>query len=289
MGKAASKPQEIVGLENFAANCYVNSILQVLYSNTEFRQLLLGENRPQYGSLFRALKHLFARMETSTVAVEPRQFLRRLKRKHVAFRGPSQQDAHEFYACLINDLSEDLSAVSVENWVKEYTQGSLTYETQCLNCGNISKSSELFVDLPVEVQGLCTDVSRALGYMSRKEKLKGKNKFDCEKCKGPQKAERRAFITKFPKMICLHLKRFTYSPLARKYIRLGTRVEFPTELTIPSSWCTGAATAGGQFTLIGVIVHIGDSLSSGHYVSCVKVDSKWKLCDDDKIMVSLYR
>ena len=40
---------------------------------------------------------------------------------------------------------------------------------------------------------------------------------------------------------------------------------------------------GYKGKLIGVISHIGSFLSSGHYVSYVRIDSTWYRCSDEQI------
>ena len=38
-----------------------------------------------------------------------------------------------------------------------------------------------------------------------------------------------------------------------------------------------------SYTLIAVAVHIGKSMSLGHYIAYVKREDKWYKCDDSKI------
>jgi len=43
---------------------------------------------------------------------------------------------------------------------------------------------------------------------------------------------------------------------------------------------------GGQYTLIGMISHIGKNTGSGHYVCHLKKDGKWIIFNDEKVALS---
>jgi ubiquitin carboxyl-terminal hydrolase 8 len=43
-----------------------------------------------------------------------------------------------------------------------------------------------------------------------------------------------------------------------------------------------------QYELFGVAVHLGSGVG-GHYISYVKVNKKWYLCDDTKVRLAAHR
>jgi len=43
----------------------------------------------------------------------------------------------------------------------------------------------------------------------------------------------------------------------------------------------------GQYTMIGMISHIGKHTGSGHYVAHLKRDDKWVIFNDEKVAVSV--
>ena len=79
-----------------------------------------------------------------------------------------------------------------------------------------------------------------------------------------------------PQVLVLHISRFD-SGLQK----IDNFVKFPSELT------TEHITSGnGQFLtyrLRGLIVHVGASIASGHYVGYVLIQGKWYKADDTKI------
>lgn len=38
-----------------------------------------------------------------------------------------------------------------------------------------------------------------------------------------------------------------------------------------------------RYTIFAIIIHWGKSIQSGHYISIVKRNDKWYICDDDEV------
>ena len=96
--------------------------------------------------------------------------------------------------------------------------------------------------------------------------------WDCKKCglvdaamgKGTQ-------LLNLPKVLTIHLKRFKSTD--RGYIKDNTVVWLPQgELKVLSS----------LYRLVGVVNHVG-SMNSGHYTARVKLNNRWKSCDDRRV------
>lgn len=131
--------------------------------------------------------------------------------------------------------------------------------------------------------------------------------YHCEKCSTQnhgaleyRTACKTTSIRKLPGVLRLHLKRFRWSGARREKIQ--THVEFPLSLDLRaySTTTTAAATLrdtmlllpddAGSFVydLVGVIVHEGRGINSGHYVSyCYNASvGSWIHCNDARVSVA---
>lgn len=308
-------PSDIVfaGLGNFGNTCYLNSIVQSLYSCSSFREnifayherKLLEKRRggpPYEPTLLNCLADLCSKMNSSKKryhVAHPETFYRQLQQKNEFFRGPQQQDAHEFMNYLLNEVIDDLRKDmkesmteeelesfkdennQVRTWIQEIFEGKLTSETQCLRCLNVTTRDEVFLDLSVDVGKNCS-IYHCLKQFSGKSMLSGKNKYYCENCKGRQEAFKRMRIRQLPEVLVLHLKRFEYVEEKQSYMKSRDSVPFPMHLKIPNT-TEGTKDALRDYELFAIVVHIGASPRFGHYVACVCYHGFWFLFDDDRL------
>lgn len=83
-------------------------------------------------------------------------------------------------------------------------------------------------------------------------------------------------VKEYPKIMIIHLKRFRVDPATYRHHKVSTRVPFSTTLTLGPQL---------KYTLKGIVVHMGQGLSYGHYYSIVKCQDKWLRFDDSEIKV----
>jgi len=166
-------------------------------------------------------------------------------------------------------------------WIHELFEGILTNEIKCLNCENVTCRDESFFDLSVDVEHN-TSLSACLKNFSSSERLCQKNKFYCDTCCGLQEAEKRMKIKRAPNILALHLKRFKYEEKLNRYVKLPYRVLFPTELRL-SNMTDKAENPDRLYNLIAVTIHIGNGPYHGHYVTVVKGNNTWLMCDDENV------
>ena len=67
-------------------------------------------------------------------------------------------------------------------------------------------------------------------------------------------------------VLVLHLKRF--SPFGMSFEKINKPIEFELVLELP---CSEGGNSRVVYDLVGVVVHHGGSVHSGHYVAFVKV------------------
>ena len=164
----------------------------------------------------------------------------------------------------------------------ELFEGTLTSETRCLTCENLSQRDEVFLDLSVDLEQH-SSVTSCLRKFSEEEMLCERNKFHCDNCGGLQEAEKRMKIKKLPRILALHLKRFKYTEDLQRLQKLFHRVVFPYNLRLFNT-TDDAEDPDRLYELYAVVVHIGGGPYHGHYVSIVKTqDRGWLLLDDELV------
>lgn len=255
-------------------------VVNIDYSISDY-----GIRSPIYSSL----KDLFEGITENnslTGIVAPTQFIRTFRKENVLFSSIVHQDAHEFLNFLLNQICDTAMSEpeppAQNNFVKDLFEGSLRYRVKCLTCDNITTRDEKFLDFPIEVQGRNgTNVQDVLRKYSQREMLNGSNKFYCDVCSGLQEAERMVGIKDLPNTLLLHIKRFKYSEEEQANIKLFNNINYPLHLEMSSTF--GSANTN-NYSLSGLVVHLGGGPQHGHYVALCKTPKYgWLLFDDEMV------
>lgn len=272
-------------------------------------------------SLFTSMKDIFEAIlahQSRIGVLSPHKFLEVLRRENEMFRTSMHQDAHEFLNLLLNEVitsvetnAKKMQADQATNgsaepasfekalasavpqmrnggrahdtgWVHDLFEGTLTSETRCLTCENVSQRDEAFLDLSVDLDQH-SSVTSCLKKFSEEEMLCERNKFHCDGCCGLQEAEKRMKIKRLPKILALHLKRFKYTEDLQRLQKLFHRVVYPYHLRLFNT-TDDAEDPDRLYELYAVVVHIGGGPYHGHYVSVVKTEDRgWLLFDDESV------
>ena len=273
-------------------------------------------------SLFTTMKDIFEAIlanPSRSGVIQPTKFLEVLRKENEMFRTSMHQDAHEFLNLVLNEVIANVEAYSKKiepdkaingsansnnfdkalasamptdvvgsrslnntGWVHDLFEGTLTSETKCLTCENVSQRDEAFLDLSVDLDQH-TSVTSCLRKFSEEEMLCERNKFHCDRCGGLQEAEKRMKIKRCPKILALHLKRFKYTEDLQRLQKLFHRVVYPYHLRLFNT-TDDAEDPDRLYELYAVVVHIGGGPYHGHYVSIVKTqDRGWLLFDDENV------
>ncbi|XP_044579913.1 probable serine/threonine-protein kinase DDB_G0282963 isoform X2 [Cotesia glomerata] len=229
------------------------------------------------------------------------------------FMGYAQQDAQEFLRYLLEGLHEDVNRVAVkpqpiltdipdhftdsqkatESW-KRYLRsedstivdafvGQLRSSLQCTSCDHISVTLDPFWDLslPIPTRSGTVKLNQCLEHFTKTEIMDGDEKPTCSKCQMRRKCTKRFSIQKFPKILVIHLKRF--SPTERFRSKLSVLVDFPlTGLDLSAFAATGVQ--GCTYNLYGVANHSGTPYS-GHYTAYCKhpYSGEWHEYNDSRV------
>ncbi|XP_039118408.1 ubiquitin carboxyl-terminal hydrolase 24-like [Dioscorea cayenensis subsp. rotundata] len=91
-------------------------------------------------------------------------------------------------------------------------------------------------------------------------------------------------IEKLPRILILHLMRFSFENSGSGFVKFDKPVKFPSDLEIENDLL--ASPAQHQrilYELVGSVTHHGSKSSIGHYTADIKYpDGPWMSCDDER-------
>ncbi|KAG8125262.1 putative Ubiquitin carboxyl-terminal hydrolase 37-like protein [Naja naja] len=250
--------QQLQGFTNLGNTCYMNAILQSLFSIQSFANDLLKQSIPWKKVPFNALlspevkKELLKKVKNSISATAER------------FSGYMQNDAHEFLSQCLDQLKEDMEKLN-KTWKSEpissednlsgrmsddfsatkvYTCpviANLEFEVQhsiiCKMCGETVTKREQFNDLSIDLPRRkkllpSRSIQDSLDLFFRAEEIE----YSCEKCSGKSALVTHKF-SRFPRVLILHLKRYSFNVVLSLNHKVGQQVVIPRFLTLQSH-CT---------------------------------------------------
>uniref|UniRef100_A0A674MQN0 Ubiquitin carboxyl-terminal hydrolase n=1 Tax=Takifugu rubripes TaxID=31033 RepID=A0A674MQN0_TAKRU len=263
-----AQPQPpLQGFSNLGNTCYMNAILQSLFSVPSFSKDMLSQSVPwskvSINGLIRCFVHLLAKKDVGSSETK-KDLLRKVKNAISStverFSGNMQNDAHEFLCQCLDQLKEEVAKVNksltneamVTSPVRTGEVGpaliytcpvvnNMEFEVQhtitCKSCGEVVTKHERFNDLSIDLPRrkkkltLCS-IQDSLDLFFRMEEIE----YSCEKCSGKAATVSHKF-SKLPRVLILHLKRYNYDPQLSLNNKLGQRVVIPRYLTLLSH-CT---------------------------------------------------
>eukprot|EP00403_Amphidinium_massartii_P000647 CAMPEP_0178377642 /NCGR_PEP_ID=MMETSP0689_2-20121128/4022_1 /TAXON_ID=160604 /ORGANISM="Amphidinium massartii, Strain CS-259" /LENGTH=518 /DNA_ID=CAMNT_0019997699 /DNA_START=245 /DNA_END=1799 /DNA_ORIENTATION=- len=232
--------------------------------------------------------------------------------KESQFAAPGQQDAYEFLGCLLDGLEEDSKtfrsegrfpagrSIGIHNLFGVKTFTSRTCQ-RCANKFNVDFVTDTVLRLPLVTDAAHADevvrlreegsevpLKDVLMSLQREEVIEG---YDCDSCKARaarlgMRHERSSMVqqahilSSTSDILVLALFRFinTCDPYGRiGAVKVKRRVRIPPQLNCST----------GEYSLYGIVSHIGSDISHGHYVAVVKDhhQHEWCYCDDATVSV----
>ncbi|XP_068184773.1 ubiquitin carboxyl-terminal hydrolase 37 [Antennarius striatus] len=280
---AQSQPP-LQGFSNLGNTCYMNAILQSLFSLPSFSIDMLRQSIPwkkvPINALLRRFAHLMAKKDVGCPETK-KDLLRKVKSAISStaerFSGNMQNDAHEFLSQCLDQLKDDVEKMN-KSWANEAAASSsssvaadnsqevtstaktepgeevetsriytcpvavnMEFEVQhtitCKGCGEVVTKREQFndlsIDLPRRKKTLpLRSIQDSLDLFFRMEEIE----YSCEKCNGKSATVTHKF-SKLPRVLILHLKRYSFNAQLSLNSKLGQQVVIPRYLTL-FSHCT---------------------------------------------------
>jgi hypothetical protein len=157
--------------------------------------------------------------------------------------------------------------------LKRLLHGEYEFVTRCSACQTEVSRIETFDQIQVNFydSGALT-LSQVFDRMFAPEVLDGSNKYHCDTCATLTEATRRTYIRTFPEYMNVHVLRFNG----------------PDKLLNPLDFhhYFHGDPDGPWYALVGAVVHVGDSLSTGHYLAHVRVGldvpARWLAHNDSR-------
>ena len=200
-----------VGLVNLGNTCYMNSILQCLFSLKAYRDEVISTPF-KANSVGEELKALFLEMQESNASVSCSRLAHSL-----GINPRIQEDAEEFLLQLVNRVDDSVSELGAK---KSQPNGCRApshnikftshQEIRCLYVEHLSKKRQNNVDLSLDMRG-CASLQEALMNHFRSELLSGDSRYRT-KDQGLQDAHKSTSLASLPHVLCVHLKRFAFDP-----------------------------------------------------------------------------
>ncbi|KAG0327777.1 Ubiquitin carboxyl-terminal hydrolase 36 [Dissophora globulifera] len=294
---AWSQPRPIgPGLSNLGNTCFLNSVLQCLTYTAPLANYLLSNQHSSsckttnFCMMCLLEKHV-ARCFSHSMneAIAPKVIVGRLRNIGKQFRIGRQEDSHEFARYLIDALQKSCLVgydSKLDNRIKETTVihqifgGYFQSQVKCMRCGYESNTFEAYLDVSLDIKG-AESVQKALRDFIRPELLSKSNQYKCDKCKILVDARKQMTIYEAPKILCVHLKRFTFTGQ-----KINRYVNFDTKLELNSAMSTNKKHPDLTYSLYAVLVHAGGSCHSGHYYCYVKSSNGiWYSMNDSHVSV----
>ena len=176
------------------------------------------------------LHTLFKTMTNSSKkkgAFNHKRFIHALKATNALFDNDEHHDSHEFMNWLLDTMHENflknetkraqqLSPKKAQNPstvspISELFRGQLSNIVTCVTCESTTNREENFFNLSIDIERN-TSLIYCMQRFSVKELLNRDNKLYCETCYSKQVATKEMTVSRFPKLLLVHLKRFKIDP-----------------------------------------------------------------------------
>jgi len=254
------------------------------------------DGRPRFGNLMTHLQYVFASMMFSlngVISIRPLV-------EYLEVDPKIQQDFEEFSSLLRSCIENETAGQSdplVQKMMQNEFQGETAKIITCSKCGQSFQSSEAFYELILTIQGK-KDLYECLDAKFASERMEGNNQYRCRQC-GLQDATLTYSLKSAPPMLCFQLMRFGFDVVRQKvtdfikfpeHLQLGkyaTKDAAAAPPTASSSSSTPSTSSSrskrnsggekasvqspvGDYELVSVLIHMGYSSTSGHYIDCIK-------------------
>ncbi|KAM3498759.1 hypothetical protein MY10362_007940 [Beauveria mimosiformis] len=320
---ASCRADGLRGIYNAGATCYQNVVLQSFLHNPLLRNFYLSDghqsnecNVPHCLScaMDDMFQDFYALENTNgyTAANILSGFWISEKKAFENLVTTKEQDAHEFFQFLAEDLHErngdgkkpEIGSEHSCNCIIHQTfYGKMQTTTTCQNCNSSSNTVQSFLDLSVGLDSLAQRRNKKAGQKPPnlsladcldEEYIKSdKCEYRCHNCASTQQARRYTSVKRLPNVLSIQLKRFEYKQGRHDHAasKVDVPVHFPLQLNmLPYTNRVRSRDSRENmelqrscvYDLLSVVVHVGE-LETGHYTSYCRVGDQWFKFNDHKV------
>ncbi|XP_063785356.1 ubl carboxyl-terminal hydrolase 18 isoform X2 [Pseudophryne corroboree] len=285
-----------IGLRNIGLTGCFNPLLQTLYMNKDFTDILCGirgpdDNVPLEKRLPYELLTLFEEMQNSKEdAVPPYCLLRCLQALNVTLL--YQNDVAEVFSTLLTLLLQNMPNPHLEDRLRSLYSVSLEERLTCQQCSYQSTShkdlSSISISVPHSKYQSKLTLERALWKYFKSQEMK-EDKNYCPKCERHSRSAKVTQLRSLPHTLSIHVKRLSKKNGSRLQ-KINRTLSFPPVLDLlevldpehlPEEQDT---TPLYTYRLFAVIAHSGTA-NVGYfctYIHCCK-DGQWYFFNDSSV------
>lgn len=199
-------------------------------------------------------------------------YLEKDNQRKCVFDNLSSEEKNKNEQQFINNIFELIKdkwdfVLSFDNSNPYFRSNELTTMNQC----TIMESNQKEVEV---------SLINCLEYFQLTEQLGSGNEWYCKKCKKHQLAYKKMELFYLPRLLIIHLKRFTSSRYHSD--KIGTLVDFPINDLDMSNFEVGQIVDNLKYDLYAVSQHYG-GCGGGHYTAICKNNGQWYNYNDSSV------
>lgn len=298
----------LFGLVNDASCCYLNSLIQCIFTFSNFMDHINDEPAKPTQKFYYQLYNLCKTIKNNPNKIlNPNSFKIIFIRSKNNFNYGQQQDAEEFLNHFFDKIHEDtkfspdidniLSIIDAEtdtaiyNYINNYKDNDYSHlvtgffhhqlrkKYKCNNCNHTNFKFEVNSQLYLTPTKQRCTLEECIDNFLKPELLDG---YKCDSCQLKNTTSISTSISRFPINFIIVLK---------KYGSYKSIVEFPLELDLLSTMIKTDKLSHkkitpkikGSYHLTGITCHYGSVNTGGHYNAICKKNNEWYLIDDARV------
>jgi ubiquitin C-terminal hydrolase len=288
----------VLALQNWGNLCYLNSALQCLLSIRKFRDLV--RKSTQSVETVSSLRDLCDKYEDPSIPLANPTMVKQIFGKYDSFfRNNMQQDTHECLIRIIDIIHESIhesnvksartvsstddSKVAWDRYIKlfggsfitEIFAGQIKSTLVCQMCKKERNSYETInnISLPLSEpqSNNVVDIVDCFRIFFAHEQLE--DMLTCDYCKRKTSTVKYMKLWIYPKVLVLHLKRYSGSAINNAMVETSENLVFR----------GGEAAKEVRYKLKCIVNHFGANPNSGHYTCISSFENEWVNIDDSNI------